>query len=470
MAQFRTRAGIAALALMLSPVRSLPAQSPPVLDSLGPEVEEKALSWVSENLHPLPPGAPSTEALTPIIEALGEARIFGIGEATHGTHEDAVFKLALIRALIERGGVTVVAIEGHRESGERLSALVAKGNKVSDWTAAIHGSRIYGVWRTEPVRDFFQWLHGWNQTARTPVRIIGVDVQDAATDFSVALEAAAGFDRQRAAAFRQQLSDWFDETGKPRAFFDVVDAASAERKQAWFGTATALTDFLIRAYGMAGQYRQNPRGLQAAYMAQAAIDAYRDVPAALVPFAQENRESYERRDVAMAEALLGQTDGTERVALWAHDLHLVRNGLAMMGAHARTTGARLGELAGQKQIGIVRFAWNRGEVRALLDLPDGSTDEKLGRHVQTVAEDKGSLGHLLSRTGKPSFWLDLRDLPKETWEMNWRMRPYRNLWIGSGFNPELAREEVPIPVGYGADILVFFDTMTASRQLPRPGR
>src|SRR3546814_4189334 len=91
-----------------------------------------------------PPRSTRTDTLFPYTTLFRS----GIGEITHGTHEDLAVKSALIRALIERGDIDCLVFELNRRVGERLQRFVAPGSTETDPVAAIREAPVYTVWHT----------------------------------------------------------------------------------------------------------------------------------------------------------------------------------------------------------------------------------------------------------------------------------------------------------------------------------
>ena len=64
---------------------------------------------------------PTADGMGPLLDAIGNAGLVLIGEATHGTHEFYRTRAELTKALISRKGFNVVAVEA--DSGKRAWAI-----------------------------------------------------------------------------------------------------------------------------------------------------------------------------------------------------------------------------------------------------------------------------------------------------------------------------------------------------------
>lgn len=138
-------------------------------------VRGEASDWLSRNDAPLPATGmlAADAALAPFDGLAGEARIVGLGEATHGSREFNDLRLSLVQRLVERHGYRLIAVEGSASRWRDLAPFVggAAAAPPSDAEAIWIGRRI--------VRELAGWARRWNlDHPRDPVRIVGVDPQD----------------------------------------------------------------------------------------------------------------------------------------------------------------------------------------------------------------------------------------------------------------------------------------------------
>src|SRR3546814_631571 len=179
---------------------------------LRESTEQSTLEWIRSHGHALAATDPTPDDLRSLATALGSPRVIGIGEITHGTHEDLAVKSALIRALIERGDIDCLVFELNRRVGERLQRFVAPGSTETDPVAAVREAPVYTVWHTRELADLLDWIREWNAGAAHPVRIVGVDVQDVSHDLDDALPRLKAIDAGTEARLRPRLSAWLSET------------------------------------------------------------------------------------------------------------------------------------------------------------------------------------------------------------------------------------------------------------------
>jgi erythromycin esterase-like protein len=100
-----------------------------------------------------------TDGLGPLLEAIGDASLVLIGEASHGTHEFYRIRADLTAALIERKGFNLVAAEADWPDAYRASRWVRLMSDDADADAALGSFTRFPrwMWRNDVVVDFLQW-------------------------------------------------------------------------------------------------------------------------------------------------------------------------------------------------------------------------------------------------------------------------------------------------------------------------
>src|SRR5918999_1207328 len=77
------------------------------------------------------------DGVGPIVDAIGDARIVLLGEASHGTHEFYRIRADLTEALIRRGGFNIVAAEADWPDAYRANRWVRLMSDDADADAAL---------------------------------------------------------------------------------------------------------------------------------------------------------------------------------------------------------------------------------------------------------------------------------------------------------------------------------------------
>jgi erythromycin esterase len=119
-----------------------------------------------------PPGDPADIQSLP--EALGDAAIVGLGEATYGTREFFQLKHRILRSLVLEHGVRTVTFENGFARTRALDDYVRRGE--GDARTALSTS-LHPVWQAEAVLATVDWLRSFNagRPAGDRVSLYGLD-------------------------------------------------------------------------------------------------------------------------------------------------------------------------------------------------------------------------------------------------------------------------------------------------------
>lgn len=119
------------------------------------------------------------EDLTPILEAIGDAKIVLLGEASHGTSEFYTVRAELSKRLIEEKGFTLIAVEGDWPSTQHINRFI-KGYKEGPMNVqhALKNFRRFPtwMWANEEIAEFVTWLKMYNEQKKEKVGFYGIDV------------------------------------------------------------------------------------------------------------------------------------------------------------------------------------------------------------------------------------------------------------------------------------------------------
>lgn len=254
--------------------------------------------------------------LAPIGDTLVDARIIGLGEATHGTREFFQLKHRIVRYLVEEQGLRLLAMETNLLETMALDNYVVHGE--GDALEALAGTHFW-VWRTEAVHALVEWLREFN--AKRPlddrVRFCGIDAQYTTGAVEYLDEFLAVADPDLHEELRADLAATDDEGGINEQYMSDHDPEATERLLDQLGIAfekqraafvaatsereTTLARRCLRVVEQARQLRvaRKSDGIQASMVV---------------------------RDEAMAENLSWalEYEAADRAVLWAHDSHICR--------------------------------------------------------------------------------------------------------------------------------------------------
>ena len=266
----------------------------------------------------------------PLVDAIGDARVVLIGEASHGTHEFYQTRARITRQLIEEKGFSAVIVEADWPDAYRVNRYVRGCPGDADADAALGGFKRFPqwMWRNTDVVDFVDWLRHRNgavEGAQRKCGFYGMDLYSlygsitAVLDYLDRVEPKAA----RRARFRYGCFEQFEED--PQAYgyaagfnlgktcHDEVVAQLAELQRR--ATDLAKRDGLVAEdeYFFA---EQNAR------LVKNAEEYYRQMFAG-------RADTWNLRDTHMADtidALMRHLDrtrgGRTRAVVWAHNSHL----------------------------------------------------------------------------------------------------------------------------------------------------
>lgn len=155
-----------------------------------------------------------TEALASLLEAIGDARVVLVGEASYGTHEFYRIRADLTALLLEQRGFDIVAAEADWPDAARASRWARLQSDEAGAADALEGFTRFPRWmrRNDVVVDFLRWLREFNRGREAADRVgfYGLDLYslhasiDAVLRYLAAVDpAAAARARERYACFEQ---------------------------------------------------------------------------------------------------------------------------------------------------------------------------------------------------------------------------------------------------------------------------
>lgn len=412
-------------------------------------IEAGVLPWLKANAHPFDISRPDSIWSPALSRALAGARIIGLGEATHGSHEDAAVKAAIIKGLVSDGAIKALLLEVNAPGGRELDAFIRGG--AGDPFERLRTAKVFRVVKTRALGDLLGWLRAWNRTAASPVRLFGIDCQASAEDAATALEALRATDRAAADGLAARLRPIVSEEARKLRFPALIKSLTTAQL---LEAMTALED-LEKALARSGGGRD---ALYAARTAWQGLKAF-ELETSDGKIAGDVAAYYSRRDGFMADNVLNSpTDGA--AALWAHNYHVAGGQAAGM----TPTGGQLRRALGDAyrsvvvEYGAARF--NAVPAAPFGPYPDASEPTEV-IHWKGLG---GRLASIMDKVGGEAFWVSLRDLPKDDAGTSWRSLPYRLDWPGYAATPWQALSfPVSTPVHSLFDLVVFLGRMTPSR-------
>ena len=155
---------------------------------------------------------------------IGDARVVGLGEPTHGSREVFQLKHRLVEYLAERKGFSVFAIEASAPDTEHVNRYVLEGVGDSRDVIARMG---FWTWHTQEVHDLVVWMRAWKlerERAGDPRRLTfrGFDMQDGQS----AMDEVLGFLESADEQLAREVADAYDRCARAVPAPDPFGAAA----------------------------------------------------------------------------------------------------------------------------------------------------------------------------------------------------------------------------------------------------
>jgi erythromycin esterase-like protein len=312
----------------------------------------------------------TAEAVDPLLDVIGEARVVLIGEASHGTHEFYRTRAELTKHLILRRGFNIIAVEADWPDAYRANRWVQHASSDADADAALGDFKRFPrwMWRNRDVVEFLEWLHAHNGARPAPERagFYGLDLYSLHASIEGVLAYLRKVDPAAAERARERYG-CFDHYGENTQAYGY--AASR-----WWATSCEddVVAQLVELRRRAIEYANRDGRVAAdeyfvaeqnARLIRNAEEYYRSMFGGRV-------ESWNVRDthmMEMLEALLSHVErgsGTARAVVWAHNSHLGDARATQMGASGELNLGQLVREAHGTEARTIGFTTHAGFVTA----------------------------------------------------------------------------------------------------------
>lgn len=399
----------------------------------------------------------SREDVERIITRLGPARVYLIGEASHGTQDFYNVRATITKYLIEHRRLSAVALEADWPDAYRVNRFVRGAGPDVDANAALSGFERFPawMWRNTEVLSFVRWLRDWND--RHPDRKVGVyglDLYSLRTSVQAVIAYLDKIDRKAAERARARYGCFDHFAGDTQAYGYAASAGLVESCE------DAVLEQLIDLRRRAAEYaRRDGQVAQEAFFfaeqnARLALNAEQYYRAMF----RGRHSSWNIRDTHMADTFdalmefLGRDGSQPAIAVWAHNSHLGDARATEMGERGEVN---LGQLLRERHGSAVRsigFTTYEGTVTASSDW-DGDAERKVVRPALD-----GSVEYLMHAVGLPQFVLFLNDQ-----QLGGFVSPLLERAIGVIYRPQTERQShyFHARVSEQFDALMHIDRTTA---------
>jgi erythromycin esterase len=384
--------------------------------------------------------------LRSVGKIVGNAKIVGLGEATHGTHEFFTFKHRMLEYLVEEKGFTVFIIEDDFDRASTVNEFVVNG--VGNAESVVAQLEVEH-WKTEEMLNLVRWMRGYNADPKhaNKVWFRGFDVRDPRRIYQDVMSALAihdptgsqklkmgGFDD----AYVEQLYKRWDKTegldralGQAREMVLMVDAARTKLSPDEYGKLRTKAALVCQIIEMAGT----------------------------------KAKGFSTRDIVMAKNvdLIRMERGNDtKAVLWAHNGH-VKYGDGVLGE--KTMGDHLHNAVGS-DYRVFTFCFNRGGFRAWLH---PTRDRKGVMPMEVGSAPPESLAAAFASNGLKPVILDMRGIPNEGVVSDWFNTARPDWEIGGGHSSSDPSFVMGLDNGVSrrkvTDAVIFINQVTPSRPM-----
>ncbi|MBB2908866.1 erythromycin esterase [Streptosporangium becharense] len=420
------------------------AQAAPVGEAGGGQDPVHALEQAAQPLRSTEPGGNRVD-LRALGSMIGDAKVVGLGEATHGSHEFFTMKERVFRHLVKEKGFTTFALELGWPAGVQIDDYLqtGKGDARKIAKEALAGT----PWDREEFVHLIEWMrdHNRRHPGRT-VHFIGNDIAapKLGDDFFGRVTDYVRRDHPESLPRVTELytglrpiDDVFAYLGKPLAERQKLAANAQEALKLINGQKGTDDEFELAV--------QNARSISQT----ATFLAFDFTDKAALPAAQRYR------DQVMADnTVWWQRRTGEKVLVSAQNSHVgyVASDPAL---YPKTQGSYLRDALGGKYLPI-GFTFDRGSFL--------SKDTAIGGDWKKFTVDAAGPGtneHTLDRVRHRDYYLDIRRAPAAARAWLNVARPTRN--IGTQYPYPL--DDVAIARSF--DVLIHLHDIREAR-MPKP--
>jgi erythromycin esterase len=404
-----------------------------------------ALDRAAHPLRTVEPGG-DTRDLRALDRMIGGARVVGLGEATHSSHEFFALKDRVFRHLVAERGFRTFALEAPWSTGLRLNDYVLHGRGDVRRIMREEFQRDFQWWNNTDWLRLLEWMRAHNvRHPDDPVRFMGDDIAWTGPELYDAVEeyvadAHPGLSDRIAGLYRGLRPT----VGTGEYIERYLNKPYAERMRLAERTGEALE--LLRREGPGRDREAYDWALR---HAEAIDQTARQYAFDLEDPAQIAEAMRYRDEMMAANVVWWQRHTGTKVLLSAHNNHVgyLPDDPAQ---YPKVQGAFLRERlgAGYTSVGLT---FDRGSFNAT-----GQEDETVRRWTLGPA-GPGSNEHTLDRVRDRDFVLDLRTVGAPAHEWLRRARPTRSIGTAYPDGPE------DIALGRSYDVLVHLHRVAAAR-------
>jgi erythromycin esterase len=384
--------------------------------------------------------------LMPLKELIGDARVVGLGEATHGTHEFFTMKDRLLRFLVQEMGFNFFAIEDAWGEANHINDYIF--GYTQDLDTLMYSGITYWTWRTEEVKTMVEWMRALNDDPSTPLTVgyAGIDCNQ---DPLTSIEMLLGYLEVLDPDYLPQAQTATACIGQEGSFYDLRDASSEVQQTCLIGLQEVY-DYIT---SMEEVYISATSQIDFEILKQASRNIVQTVEVSFSSPSSTLRDQYMAENLIWWLNFLGPDS---KIVLWAHNGHVSKADPDQCYS-CSGLGHFLDQALGQEYY-VIGFAFDQGDFQAS-GVKDDVWSDVVPQNLPSAPE--GTLTWKLRQTGLGEFMLPLDNLPPEA---DWLRQPVQFWDVGSAVwldSLEYNLTEETLPDHF--DLLIYIENTTAAR-------
>jgi erythromycin esterase len=380
--------------------------------------EEK--EYISKFIYPIKTFNPEEEDNSDLLilnKLIGNSKIVGLGESTHGSSEVYQMKYRISEYLIAHKNFNVFSLEANMPESFLMNPYIQEGK--GDPKNILKGMYFW-LWQTEETLTFVEWLKKYNENHNSKVFFDGFDMQ----------YAKGAIDQIRKTSQENQL---------PEQEIDDMETALKENNRGFRTYSQKSQKILSEHLVLIKEKSTSIKNPDEKLRFLQNVDIIR----------QYIQQNFIRRDKFMAENVkwLKENHLNSKVMVSAHNYHIAK-------LNSDRMGYWINEMYGQDFVNF-GFAFYEGTYSA-------SIDGKLGTYNSEKAGPK-TLEYKLNSLNIPIFILDLKAIKKDGNKLgHWILDDILFRKTGSGTDKS---EFTKTKVANSFDYLIFINKSTNSKLL-----
>jgi erythromycin esterase len=381
--------------------------------------EEKAILnelglYVTPCTSALPNADPSE---LKVLDELANARILGLGEATHGTKEFFQMKHRIFKYMVEKHGFKIFGFEADMGECIYIDRFICNNEGTID---GVMNKMHFWTWKTQEVKELILWMRDYNRNKAPAdkIHLLGVDCQAKTYNKDLILEYLGRFD----SSYPQYLVlilyeiNAMDFTAIKTYSYDQVN----QLKTRCDSVINYFSENRDRLIARSGEFEYNLIQ-RLTLQTKQIIDVYAST-------------GYNYRDKYMAENsvwLSNSIMGETKVVLWAHNGHVGKSFSSEV--YGGSQGYHISQLVGNLYK-VIGFSFCTGNLRAFgYNMTTGSYTG-LMNHVITGEPLRESTNFMFYYTVPSSFILVIDRTKSSNLLYGWLNTSRKFLSIGAVFS------------------------------------